>query len=213
MPYDPERHQRRSVRWRGHDDAAGGTYFVTVCAFDRACLFGAVRDDAMVVDACGLVVEREWVRSGEVRTGVDIDIFAVMPNHLHGLVTIRVADEPPVPAHRCVPGLDDTDVRVKNDALRGRDGAHSGVPLRRPRSLSSLVGQFKATTTRAINEARGTPGAKVWQRGFHERVVRDERAFANIAAYIATNPERWAMDTENPDGAGDDDLTAWLARP
>lgn len=196
MGYDPERHHRQSVRLRAHDYAAGGTYFVTICAEGRECLFGEVRDAEMRVNAIGLIVEREWVRASELRPEVEIDVFCVMPNHLHGLVTIRPADDGDVAGRQC---LSVGEVEVGNQA-------HSGVPLREPggppirkaRSLSSIVGQFKAGSTRAINEVRGTPCVRVWQRGFYEHVVRDDADFARIADYIVTNPERWDTDDENP---------------
>lgn len=175
------RHNRQSNRWQVHDYAAGGTYFVTVCTEGRVCLFGEVRDGRMYSNASGLIVEQEWMGTGVIRPDVDIDVFAVMPNHLHGLVTIT----PPA-----------TSIAVWDAETSRR--AHSGVPLRRPRSLSSIVGQFKATSTRTINELRGTPGAKVWQRGFHDRMVRNDEEFDRIASYIVTNPDRWMDDPDHP---------------
>jgi putative transposase len=38
----------------------------------------------------------------------------------------------------------------------------------------------------------------VWQRGFHDRVVRNDDEFDRIAWYIVTNPERWEMDDHHP---------------
>jgi len=35
---------------------------------------------------------------------------------------------------------------------------------------------------------------KVWQRGFHEHVIRDLKAFGNISNYIINNPENWGTD-------------------
>jgi len=89
MTYDRELHHRQSIRWQEHDYAASGTYFVTICTADRACLFGDVLEGEMRVNALGRIVEDEWVRTGVVRPEVDIDVFVVMPNHLHGFVTLR----------------------------------------------------------------------------------------------------------------------------
>ncbi len=89
MRYDPERHHRQSVRLREHDYAGGGTYFVTLVTIDRACLFGEIRDGEIYLNAFGLIVDREWARTGVIRPGVAIDVFVVMPNHLHGLITIN----------------------------------------------------------------------------------------------------------------------------
>ena len=51
---------------------------------------------------------------------------------------------------------------------------------------------------------RGTPGWLVWQRGYHEHVVRDEASLQRLQEYIADNPLRWAMDEENPRGTSTD---------
>ena len=56
MPYDPDKHRRRSIRLKGYDYAQPGAYFVTICARDRACLFGEVVDGAMRLNAYGQIV-------------------------------------------------------------------------------------------------------------------------------------------------------------
>jgi len=188
---------------RDHDYAAGGTYFVTICTEERACLFGDVRDGEMRLNEIGLITEREWVRADEIRPEVEIDVFGLMPNHLHGLISINPPDERGVAQGT---GDPEGDVAADNRAhsgvpLRRRpllmDGQHPSLPRRRARSLSSIVGQFKATSTRAINDLRGTPCARVWQRGFYEHVVQDGDDFARIVEYIVTNPERWESDDGN----------------
>ena len=42
MPFDPFHHRRRSFRLKGYDYSRAGAYFVTICAQDRACLFGEI---------------------------------------------------------------------------------------------------------------------------------------------------------------------------
>jgi putative transposase len=66
------------------------------------------------------------------------------------------------------------------------------------KSLGRMVGAFKTASTNRVNEIRATPGALLWQRGFYEHIVRDDRSLANIVAYIEDNPFRWANDPENP---------------
>jgi len=46
MPYDLNKHHRRSIRLRGYDYARAGAYFVTVCAQGRECLFGEIKGGA-----------------------------------------------------------------------------------------------------------------------------------------------------------------------
>jgi putative transposase len=41
---------------------------------------------------------------------------------------------------------------------------------------------------------RGTPGLPVWQRGYHERIIRTEGELERIRQYIFDNPARWPDD-------------------
>ena|SRR5438270_2420169 len=57
----------------------------------------------------------------------------------------------------------------------------------RERSLATLVGGFKGAVTRAVHQV-------VWQRGYYEHIVRNERQLDLIRTYICENPVRWAAD-------------------
>ena len=63
--------------------------------------------------------------------------------------------------------------------------------------LQTVVGSFKSAAAREVNRVRGTRGATVWQRGYHDHIVRDEEDLERIREYIATNPARWLSDPEN----------------
>ena len=72
--------------------------------------------------------------------------------------------------------------------------ARQASPLR----LGSVVGSLKSGGAREINALRGTPGANVWQRGYHDHVIRDESDLRRVREYVESNPIRWAFDLENP---------------
>ncbi|MBN1303859.1 MAG: hypothetical protein JXA13_05435 [Anaerolineales bacterium] len=38
----------------------------------------------------------------------------------------------------------------------------------------------------------------VWQRNYHEHIIRSEKEHRNIEAYIESNPANWSADEENP---------------
>lgn len=78
------------------------------------------------------------------------------------------------------------------------EGDSRGDPTVAKKSLGSLVGAFKTVSTRRINEARQRVGEPVWQRNFHEHILRGEQDFHRIGEYIINNPGRWAEDEENP---------------
>jgi putative transposase len=171
---------RRSLRLKGFDYSQAGAYFVTLVTFQRESLFGDVLEGRFVSNQAGLLVEQEWTRTTEIRPGVQLDAFVVMPNHFHAILILQ--EGPNVGAHSCAP---------LRPAITPR--------LFRPaRSLGSLIAGFKSSVTKRVNELRNSPGVPVWQRNYYEHVVRDEEELRRIREYIALSPENWHQDPENP---------------
>lgn len=190
---------RRSIRLEGFDYAQAGAYFVTICAQDRACLFGEIVDARICLTTAGEIVRDEWFLTAIRRPCVQLDDseFVIMPNHVHGIV--RIVDAPDSSPEGTAGGGQVVVADRRGAARCAPTGATTGARIGvLPRSLGAIVRAFKAATARRINEARGMPGAKVWQRGFYEQIVRNGSALRRIRDYIATNPARWDDDTENP---------------
>lgn len=59
MNYDPERHQRRSIRLRGYGYSQPGAYFITICTHQRQCWFGEVVNGEMQLNEYGVIVREE----------------------------------------------------------------------------------------------------------------------------------------------------------
>ena len=57
-----------------------------------------------------------------------------------------------------------------------------------------VLGTLKSLTTRRWNGMIGQPGAKLWQSGYHEHIIRDDNDFLNHWTYIDQNPARWTQD-------------------
>ncbi|MDR3090099.1 MAG: transposase [Desulfobulbaceae bacterium] len=70
-----------------------------------------------------------------------------------------------------------------------------GKPV--PGSLPTIIRSFKSATTKRINELRGRPGEKFWQRNYSEHVVRSEDDLRDIGRYIENNPLPWELDSLN----------------
>ena len=64
-------------------------------------------------------------------------------------------------------------------------------------SLGAIVGSIKAAVSKRVNQARGVQGLTVWQRGFHDRIIRNEAELERTRTYIENNPANWATDEEN----------------
>lgn len=93
-------HRRDAVtsrlRLRGYDYSTPNTYFVTICTAHRINFFGDVHDGEMMQSPAGLVIESWWHSIPCYFSGVRLDLMIVMPNHVHGLISIGTdpADDP-----------------------------------------------------------------------------------------------------------------------
>jgi putative transposase len=63
-------------------------------------------------------------------------------------------------------------------------------------AIPEIVRGFKTFSARRVNERAGKRGV-LWQRGYYEHVIRNEKALDRIRDYIANNPARWADDPDN----------------
>ena len=170
-------HHRRSIRLPDRDYAGPGMYFVTVCTAGRERLLGQIVDGKMHLNEFGKIVWDCWLALPRHFPFISLDAFVVMPNHIHGIINI----------HRS---------RNHPDTKRGCWGKACLAPTRRmkfqkppARSLCSVIGSFKSATTKRVNIIRDSPGARFWQRNYHERVIRDG-ALHDIRRYITENPKR-----------------------
>jgi len=90
--------ERKSPRLREFDYATAGAYFVTVCARARACMFGEAVQDDIRLSQTGQLVATCWLDLPIHFSGLGLDEFIVMPNHLHGIVWLsRAGHAPPLP--------------------------------------------------------------------------------------------------------------------
>jgi putative transposase len=71
----------------------------------------------------------------------------------------------------------------------GMDGSETATTQRKP--LGRLIGAFKTVSTKHINDLRDTPGGQLWQRNYHERVIRNSLSWHALRRYIANNPVSW----------------------
>ena len=89
MNYDPNIHHRRSIRLEGYDYSQEGLYFVTICTENKHCLFGNITDGEMVLNEMGTIAYNAWLETPLIRKNIGLDVFVVMPNHIHGIIIIR----------------------------------------------------------------------------------------------------------------------------
>jgi len=61
-------------------------------------------------------------------------------------------------------------------------------------SLSTVVGAWKSAATLRIDRMPGRPRGAVWQRGFHDHIIRSQGSQDALRAYIRDNPRNWEED-------------------
>ena len=83
-------------------------------------------------------------------------------------------------------------------AFESRGGSKTPPTLPTCHGLPEIIRALKSFSARRINQLRGTPGTLVWQRGYYEHIIRNERQLNRLRNYIEANPLRWKTDAENP---------------
>ncbi len=149
-------------------------YFITLCTYQKQCIFGEIDGGKMILNQVGKLVKNEWLKSVDIRQEIELDEWVIMPNHLHGIVIILPVDASLAPLQK------------------------TGVAIRKPKSLSSFVAGFKASVTKKIKRICGDEKPLVWQRNYYETVIRNEQQLNRIRQYIDHNPLRWQDDPQKP---------------
>lgn len=86
--YNPSLHHRRSIRLKNYDYAGKGLYFITLCTADRKNLFGRIINGELFLNPLGKIAKEEWAKTPEIRNNITLGEFIIMPNHMHGIISI-----------------------------------------------------------------------------------------------------------------------------
>lgn len=172
MPNRWKPYRSSSLRLRDYDYAQAGAYFVTICAQDRACLFGEVEDGGIRLNASGDMLLHWWTEMANKYPEVEVGAVIVMPNHLHGVILINDSGD---------------------DAETPRSGASLGaiVGWFKTMTTNAYIRGVRTSGWQPFNQ-------RLWQANYLEHFIRSELAHDRVRAYIVANPARWPVDEENP---------------
>jgi REP element-mobilizing transposase RayT len=200
--YNPKIHNRRSIRLKGYDYSKAGLYFITICCQDRICRFGEVKNGEMILNEFGLIAYNEWIKLAERFSNFELDVFQIMPNHMHGIISLTTVGsrlaldllyegQPqglPQPEPQGLPQrMPQTD----------QQGLPQPEPQRKNPSIPDIVGAYKSLVANGcleIYKSRDEVMGKFWQRNYYEHIIRNELAYYNISEYIINNPIKWEED-------------------
>ncbi len=127
----------------------------------------------MIMNDAGKMADKCWMEIPKHFPNAVLHEYVIMPNHVHGIIEL----------------VNDTNV-----------GAENFLPLQQhnqfqkiiPHSIGSIVRGYKIGVTKWIRQ--NTDVYNVWQRNFHEHIIRNEQSYQTISKYINDNPAKWAED-------------------
>lgn len=165
MPY----YNRKNPRLHDYNYSENGAYFITICTQEKKHLFSRIVDSTANLPECELTDYGRIVQSVlsllPKRFPITVERYVIMPNHIHLLVMIQDMDR----------------VRaIRESPLQGRS------------MISNVVGYLKMNASKEIHRMGGP--SQIWQRSFHDHIIRDRKDFEKIWMYIEDNPRRWKED-------------------
>ena len=184
--YTNKFHSRKSIRLKGYDYSRKGLYFITICCQDRVCRFGYVENGIMILNEFGQIANDEWMKLQHRFENFELDAFQIMPNHMHGIIKLNE-----MPA-----GSGFTTDHTDQPSNIDPSGIQKESIFHNP-SIFDIIGAYKSLVSNyclEIYKSRNQMMGKLWQRSYYEHIVRDERAYENIADYIVNNPQNWEED-------------------
>jgi len=188
MTFNPDIHHRRSIRLKDYDYSQAGAYFVTICTKDKECMFGVIEDAQMEFNDAGKMVQNVWHELPGRFPEILLDEFIIMPNHLHGIVSIVGA--PLVGAQ-----IPEVGARILEEDRAGTRPAPT---------LGDIISVFKSITTHLYTEGVMQQrwqhfNGKLWQRNYYEHIIRSEIELNKIREYIINNVLNWEADENYKD--------------
>jgi REP element-mobilizing transposase RayT len=205
----------------GWDYSGNGFYFITMIIQNRGCILGKIENNEMTLSDFGKIAEQEWYKSFEIRKELILDVFQMMPNHLHAIVVIKKNRDSnntnnnhgTNDSH----GLHDFHVETHGRASlrenphnnagenQSNQTEHSDQPrfYRKPKSLSSFVAGYKSAVTTKIDDfidlhnlpiEKYNRNNRLWQANYNDHIIRNDDEYWRIKNYIKNNPKNWKDD-------------------
>ena len=157
-----------------------GMYFVTLCTAEREHYFGKYENNKILLSEIGEIVQKEWIRTQEIRPemNIELDAFCVMPNHFHGIIIIGENE------------YNRRDAMHRVSTTTKTEKQNQFAPQRK--NLASVIRGFKSSVTMY---ARKNNIDFAWQTRFYDQIIRDNKSFIKIRQYIENNALNWHDET------------------
>lgn len=146
-------------------------------------------------------------------SGILIDEYIVMPNHVHLIINIEKGrkwdgdDDEKGRKWDSARTLNQNIIVGADPCIRPNGNMNSNIRpnnnLNSSFSLSEIIQRFKIlSTNRYIDGVKNKNWPRfekrLWQRNYYERIVRNEEEYLRIEKYIKNNPEKWIKKSPLP---------------
>ena len=186
-----------------HDYSTNGAYFVTICTHNMENVFGEInivgaasppppasprppdqtrQSNKMNLNEYGIIVKKCWDDINNHFNDVATDYFIIMPNHIHGIITVGARS--PCPPDKIHLPNESNEIDIGGRGNRART------------TLGNIIAYFKYASTKQINAMRNIGIQKIWHRNYYDRIIRNDRELNEIREYIINNPMHWETDNE-----------------
>ena len=164
--------ERKRNRLRNCNYSKPGAYFITICTENRQKILSRIVG-ADVLDgpknvallSHGKIAEKYICQWNDFHDDVKVERYVIIPNHIHIILVVYSGDIMPM-----------------------EGGASRTSP---PTRQHEAVSQFVSTFKRFCNKEYG---GNIWQRSFHDHVIRSRRDYEEISQYMQDNPRLWRED-------------------
>ena len=177
-----KKYRIESTRLPSWDYGCDALYFITICTRNSEHFFGKIVDGEMGLSGLGIMAERCWNRIPQHFPFVILDVWTIMPNHIHGIIKISKNEALVETQDFASPA--NTDHIARDHASKNHFGPQS-------RNLASVIRGFKIGVTKWASENEISFG---WQPRFHDHVIRDQESYFKIRNYILSNVKNWSRD-------------------
>jgi REP element-mobilizing transposase RayT len=160
--------ERKALRLPEYDYSAPGAYFVTVCTQNRRCILSHITVGADALGGPNLTL---------TETGKVVEKYILSTSRIDGLH---------VDKYVIMPNHIHMILRI-DGVFAEENGGPPRASAPTAATIPSAIGALKRLVHREA-------GRVVFQRSYHEHVIRNERDYLEIWNYIDTNPAKWAED-------------------
>jgi putative transposase len=185
MAFNLNSHKRKSIRLKGYDYSKQGLYYITICCHGIQCYFGKIVNNEMILNEYGKIANDEWIKLSERFQNFELNIFQIMPNHMHGIIVLSNVGAP-------LAGAPDD---ANATSLKG--AAVNPAPTVTMPKVGDIVGAYKSLVANGCLEIFKTKNeimGKLWQRNYYEHIIRNDKSYQRIYDYILNNPANWKQD-------------------